>query len=202
MQCLQGVDVDVLEPFPSGYLKHAESWVHAHKTLVFGDQPPADVPRFLAERMAQPGVRSWAIVDKGNLTGAKDTQIPLIGMLFFEQATPENGYAHVVTSRRAWGEKLVRPALVDQACTLVLQEVWDSTPSLNRISIVTYASNKAAKHLAYRMGFVRDGYFKNMGTLRGQPVDIIHYGLLRPQGQEAGTNGMGSHSENNPAAIQ
>lgn len=202
MQVLCGNDVDVLEPFPSGYLGFAESWVHAHKTLVFGDQPPEDIPAFLAQRMALPGVRSWAIVDKHNLTGARETKIPLIGMLFFEQNCPENGYAHVATSRRAWGEKIARPALVDQACALILDEVWASTPTLNRVSIATYATNKAAKHLAYRMGFTRDGYFKNMGTLKGAPVDIIHFGLLRPgpQAPKEALDELGSHTEDTATA--
>lgn len=182
MQVLQGKDVDVISPFPQAGLVAAVGWMHCYKTLVFGDQGPQteeDILKFLQVQLQSPLVRTWGIVDKANLTASRQVDIPLVGIIVVEQLTFENGYIHIASSRKAWGNRLAKPGLVDQGCELAKQDVWDST-SLRRLSIATFANNRAARQLALRQGFSQDGYFQGMGTLRGQPTDIVHYGLQRP----------------------
>lgn len=182
MKVLLGSDVDVISPFPVSALPAAVSWMHCYKTLVFGDHGPQTEPEieaFLRIQLSAPQVLSWGIIDKANLTGSRQIDVPLVGVVFLESLTPENAYIHIACNRKAWGNKIASPGLVDQGCELIKQDVWDTT-QLRRVSIATYASNKAARHLAYRTGFIRDGYFENMATLRGVPQDIIHFGMLRP----------------------
>lgn len=182
MRVIQGKDVDVIAPFPVGALPAAVSWMHCYKTLVFGDQGPQSEPeilQFLQTQLQNPLVRSWAIVDKANLTASRQIDVPLVGIIIVEELTLENGYIHIASSRKAWGNRLAKPGLVDQGCEIAKQDVWDST-SLRRLSIATFASNRAARQLALRQGFAQDGYMQAMGTLRGAPQDIVHYGLLRP----------------------
>lgn len=187
MQVLEGKDVDVISPFPTGAFDQAAQWMHCYKTLIFGDSGPQtveDIVKFLHEKTHLPNVYCWAIVDKHNLTQTR-SDAPLVGIGFFELLSPENGYFHVASNRRAWGERIAQPGLVQQAAELALPSIWAYLPTLQRISAATYASNKAAKGLIGRLGFQKDGYFVNMGRTKGRPQDVVHYGLLRPtQAQE------------------
>lgn len=184
LQVLEGKDIDVLAPFPAQHLALAAQWMHCYKTLIFGDEAPATtegIEEYLRVQAALPQVRTWGIIDKKNLTGSKVTDIPLAGIVFLELATPRNAYFHVASSRRAWGDKLAQPALVEQAGNLIIPQVFEDTPSLQRLSCATFANNKAARNLCRRLGFHKDGYFEAMGLAKGQPVDVVHFGLVRPQ---------------------
>lgn len=190
LRVLEGPQVDVIEPFPSAELRSAAGWMHCYKTLVFGDDGPhtnEEILEFLQLRL--PLVRSWGIVDKHNLTRTK-SEAPLVGIVVFERGTKYNGYIHLASNRRAWGEKIAKPSLIDQATPLILEEIFSSTPELQRISVATFAKNNAARSLARRAGFVKDGYFPAMGRAGEVPQDVIHYGLMRPQGVEV-SNGLG-----------
>lgn len=178
----EGQDVDILEPFPASEIASAATWMRCYKTLIFGDDGPQtneDIEVFLRERL--PLMRSWGIVDKHNLTGAKRCDVPLVGLLVFEPTNRFNGYAHICSSRRAWGEKLTKPGLVEQGCNLALEQVFASMPDIQRISVATFAKNSAARALALRMGFYKDGYFKSMARELGKPQDVVHFGLVRPE---------------------
>lgn len=183
MNVLLGRNVDVISPFPARAINAAVGWMYCYKTMVFGDQGPQtkeDIAAFLELQLAQPNVLSWGIVDKDNLTNSKQSDFPLVGVVFFEHTVQENGYVHIASSRKAWGERIARPGLVDQGCDLIKQAIWEELPGLRRCSIATFASNRAARHLAQRLGFRQDGYFEGMGTLNGQAQDIVHFGLMRP----------------------
>lgn len=183
MKVLIGKDVDVIAPFPSGAFPQAATWMHCYKTLIFGDSGPQtneEIEAFLADRARQPNIQTWGIVDKNNLTQSRQIEAPLVGIGFLEVLSPENGYFHIASNRRSWGEKIASPSLAQQAAELVIQEVWDVLPSLQRLSAATYASNKAARNLIRKVGFQKDGYFVAMGKTKGQPQDVIHFGLLRP----------------------
>lgn len=185
MQVLIGKDVDIIAPFPSGAFPQAAQWMHCYKTLVFGDSGPAtqaEIEKFLWDKTALPNVYSWAIVDKNNLTATRQ-DAPLVGIGLFELLSPENGYFHVASNRRAWGERIAQPGLVQQAAELAIPQLWKYLPTLQRISAATYASNKAARGLIKRLGFVKDGYFVAMGRTKGKPQDVVHFGLLRPQSE-------------------
>lgn len=177
-----GKDVDLINPFPASMLPKAAQWMHCYKTLIFGDDGPKTTPEiedFLRNRASLPFVASWGVVDKNNLTNSKEFQAPLVGIIFFENISAQNGYAHLASNRTAWGERLVKPGLMDQAGELAIQEVWKNLPQVQRISLTSYANNRAAMNMAHRLGFKKDGYFKNMGLYKGKPQDIVHFGRLR-----------------------
>ena len=186
MKVLEGIDVDVIEPFPAIAIGQAAQWMRCYKTLMFGDNGPQDlvqIEAFLRQHMALPQVRTWAVVDKFNKTNTKQ-ETPLVGFVIFEQPCPENGYVHLASNRRAWGEKVAQPAMMEQACHLIKDDIWQ-TEGLQRVSIVTSSNNRAAVSLAKRLGFHKDGYFQAMGKQNGKPVDMIHFGLLRPEPEPA-----------------
>lgn len=183
MQILQGKDVDVLTPFPSTMIPKAAQWMHCYKTLVFGDEGPKtseEIQAFLQAKGAAPNIISWGVVDKNNLTQSREFPAPLVGVIYFELFGPNNGYAHLASNRRAWGERIAQPGLMEQAAQIALESVFATMPALQRISLTTYASNKAAWHMAQRLGFHKDGYFKSISSLNGRPMDVVHFGMLRP----------------------
>lgn len=184
MKVLEGIDVDVIEPFPAIAITQAAQWMRCYKTLMFGDNGPQELPEieaFLRAHMVLPHVRTWGVVDKNNLTHTH-TEAPLVGFVIFERPAPENGYVHLASNRRAWGEKVAQPALMEQGCQIIREALF-TEDTLQRISIVTSSNNRAAVSLAKRLGFQKDGYFRDMGRQKGHPVDMIHFGLLRPPAQ-------------------
>jgi len=185
MNVIIGTDVDVITPFPVMAYGQAAQWMRCYKTLIFDDSGPQtneDIERDIRNVCALPNVLSFGIVDKHNLTASKTLETPLVGIYIFEHLTRYNGYAHVASNRRAWGEKLAKPALTEQAGKICAEYLFDHIPDLQRISISCMAANRGANSLAQRLGFVKDGYMKNMKCVKGQPVDMVHYGLLRSGG--------------------
>jgi len=180
IKAILGAQVDLIEPFPVSEIAHAVTWFHCYKTTMFGDDGPKtdeEIESFL--RLRLPLVRSWAVIDKQNLTGARQNDVPLVGLIVFERGTLYNGYGHIIASRKAWGDKLAKPGLIEQGAKLALDQVFADTPELQRISLTSFAKNAAAKSLALRLGFHKDGYFKAMGREKGIPQDVLHFGLMR-----------------------
>jgi RimJ/RimL family protein N-acetyltransferase len=135
----------------------------------------------LEAHLNNPNTRSFAVVDKNNLTKAKEFDSPLVALITFEKHFGyRNGYVAVASARRAWGEKLCQPGLVQQASQLVIDQLFESEPTLNRLSLTTLAANTAAKNLALRLGFRKDGYFVNLAQSKGVGASVIHMGLQRP----------------------
>ncbi len=183
MNVLVGRNVDVIEPFPAKALAQAVGWMHAYKTLVFGDKYPQtdeEIGQFLAYMLSQPNVRSWAVIDKDNLTGAK-SPAPLVGSVIFEAIGENNGYFHVASSRKVWGDKLAQPGMMEQAADLVIPALFESTPELYRVSSSIVSNNRAAINFAKRVGFVKDGYFREAIAQAGKPRDVVHFGILRKE---------------------
>ena len=201
MNILEGTDVIVSEPFPLQELPSAVQWTYCYKTLFFSDQGPKtndEIQAHLKSTLELPNVRSWAIIDKNNLTNVKNT-IPIVGLIYFERSNSQNGYCHITTHRRAWGniveyegtKKLLSdfkketaptvllPGLAEQAGRLIIDDIFKNDDILLRMSIATLAANKAACNFAARLGFKRDGYFANMVTVKGKPSALAHMGLLR-----------------------
>lgn len=183
MDLLIGKDVDVISPFPVQGLKQAAQWMHCYKTLTFRDDGPQTIEEievFLKHGLSAPGVYSWGIVDKNNLTATR-SESPLVGLIYLQMPFPENGYLHVTTNRRAWGERIAKPGMAEQAGRLIMGDLWTRFPGLLRLSAFTYARNKAAISYLRKLGGKQDGYFENMGVSKGIPQDVVHFGMLRPK---------------------
>lgn len=182
MLIIEGPNVDVVCPFPASQWHVAARMMHQQKTMIFGDGAPQDeaaIAAFLVERAAAHGIETYGVVDRQNLTHSR-TEHPLVGVIFFEPQGRENAYAHVASARRAWGNRLVQPGMIEQASELVIQHVFAQHAALQRLSVSVFAQNHAAQNLARRMGFTQDGYFRAMASWRGQPMDVVHFGRLRP----------------------
>ncbi len=178
----EGKNVDIIEPFPIKEIQAAVGWMHCYKTLVCGDDGPQtneEIGAFLLTNLQAPNIRTWAIVDKDNLTHTH-SNAPLVGMISFERANAQNGYLHITTPRKVWGEKLAKPGMAEQATHLVISQLFTNEPALQRISVAIISTNKAAINLATRIGFKKEGYLPAMSKIKGLPADVVHYGLLRP----------------------
>lgn len=181
MKVLEGKDVDLIEPFPLTQLPATLGWLHCFKSQIFGDGCPKTDPEilmFMAKVFTQPGMRTWAIIDKANLTRSKSVA-PIVGFYQFDTIGDNNGYLQVASSRKAWGERLASPAFAEQAGKMVVDEIFTTQPQLTRISASILANNSAAVGLSKRLGFIKDGYFKDMVTVNGKPQDAVHLGILR-----------------------
>lgn len=180
MHVVSGRDVDIISPFPVKELPAVIGWMHCYKSIIMGDEGPQNDEELYQLLVAHVGNHdSWAIVDKANLTKGSKVDVPLVGIIIFEKTSPYNGYIHVASNRKAWGNKLAKPGLIEQAGHLVIKDIFDNNPGLNRISIAVEDNNKAAINLAKRVGFKQDGCFKDMVMKNGKPQTAMHFGYLR-----------------------
>ncbi len=182
MKVLEGKDVDVIEPFPPSALAAVIGWMHCYKSFVIGDdRPPTDeeLVQHMYGLLSNPHIITAGVVDKNNLTGSEQLDIPLVGLFYFEAIAPNNGYVHVTSNRRAWGNRVASPSLMEQAATLCVADLFESIPSLTRLSSSIVSTNRAAINFAKRLGFTQDGLFKQAVIQNGEAKDVMHLGLLK-----------------------
>jgi RimJ/RimL family protein N-acetyltransferase len=182
MHIVPGGDVDLISPFPVKELAAVIGWTHCYKTIILGDEGPQnddELYQLLEAHIASH--QTWGIVDKNNLTKCTKTDVPLVGIAVFDLTSPYNGYLHVASNRKAWGNKLAQPGLMEQAGHLVIPNIFETNPGVKRISISVEDNNKAAINLAKRIGFKQDGCFKDMIMQKGQSRAAIHLGYLRSE---------------------
>jgi len=182
MYIVPGGDVDLISPFPIKELAAVIGWTHCYKTIILGDEGPQtdeELYQLLEAHIAHH--QTWAIVDKNNLTKCTKTDVPLVGIVIFDKTSPYNGYIHVASNRKAWGNKLAQPGLIEQAGKLVIPDIFETNPDLKRISISVEDNNKAAISLAKRVGFKQDGCFKDMVMQKGKSRAAMHFGYLRSE---------------------
>lgn len=185
---IEGQDVDVISPFPAKFIKQAVAWLHCHPTLTMADNSPKDEEGLLTymEEILH-NCPSYAIVDKYNLTRVKSTDTPLVGIVTVQPLPPWSAYVHIASTRKAWGEKLTKPGLLEQGSRLIIEDLFANTPTLLRINASPLSHNAAAKGLCRRLGFRQDGFFEDAVEVQGVPKSVTHFGLLRskwPQSQE------------------
>lgn len=182
MHVVPGKDVDLISPFPMKELPAVIGWTHCYKTIILGDEGPQNDDELYQLLVAHvTNHSSWAIVDKANLTKGSKVDTPLVGIMIFEKTSPYNGYIHIASNRKAWGNRLAKPGLIEQAGNLVIGDIFETNPTLTRISIAVEDNNKAAISLAKRCGFKQDGCFKDMITKNGKPITALHFGYLRSE---------------------
>lgn len=182
MHIVPGGDVDLISPFPVKELPAVIGWTHCYKTIILGDEgPQTDEELYGLLEAHVASHMTWGIVDKSNLTNGSKTDIPLVGIIIFDKTSPYNGYIHVASNRKAWGNKIANPGLIEQAGHLVIPNIFELNPDLKRISIAVEDNNKAAISLAKRVGFKQDGCFKDMVMQKGKSRNAVHFGYLRSE---------------------
>jgi len=175
MIIIEGDRVDLVEPFPTNQLGRLWGWAKAIKSIAVLDGSPQTEEEFIKYmNSALPYVRSFGVIDKYNEINAKH-EAPMVGYLMYQPSPPCSFYAHIASSRRVWAS-----GLMEEAGILSYDYVFKTEPGLQRISACIPATNKAARAFAKRVGMHKDGYFKNAGLVRGNPISMAHYGLIRP----------------------
>lgn len=173
MKIIEGRDVDLLSPFPPKELKRIFNWMRCYRTITETTAFPKTEDELAARLAAMPNLQTFGIIDKNNLLGVRH-EAPLIGIYMFDQDTIVNGNAHVASTRKAWGSRLV-----DQAGQLLIGHVFDTYPTLTRVTVSVLSSNAPAKALAKRLGFVYEGCLRDAITINDHPANMALFGLTR-----------------------
>jgi len=175
IRVIEGTDVDIISPFPLLYLERLIKWTHQYKSLITHDFTPSD-DASLTEGFKDhiENQLSYAVVDKHNKIGLPSDEPIVVGGYFIEASTPVNVYTHVVSQRRCWGK-----GLMDEAAGMVVKDLFDTQPQLQRISAYMVANNRAVIHFIEKQGFAREGVFRDMAQIKGKLLDVMHYGMTR-----------------------
>lgn len=178
---IEGIDVDLINPFPLAEIHRIVGWLHCFKSFVTtddGPQTPDEHQVHMTSFLSQMNVASWGIIDKHQKLNIRH-EAPLVGFIAFERISPRNGYFHTATTRKAWGS-----GMIDEAAALVLRAVFEATPELLRVSTFVVNNNFPAKSLAKRMGFTLEGVFADSVLQSGEPKPVTHFGLTRRKWNE------------------
>ena len=174
MNIIEAQDVDLIEPFPMSQAKRAYGWLHAYKNIVEHDLFPQNFEEFEAFLGALlPYAKSYGIIDKYNKLNIKH-EAPIVGMIVLEPTSLWNCYIHIASTRRCWGS-----GFMDQGIRAVLDHVFEVYPNITRISAFVLSNNHPVKGLARRLGFKFEGILEDMVCQRGEPKDIIHFGMTK-----------------------
>lgn len=171
---IEAENVDLIAPFPVKEIKRLVGWMHCYKTMIGADGSPQtddEMANYLQGVIQT--FPTYGVIDKANMLGYKH-DAPLIGYFQLEPVSPTNIYLHITSNRKAWGS-----GLMDEAGQKIIQEIFDSCPTVLRISASILNGNKPAKNIAKRAGFKQDGLFKDCVTQNGVPKSIAHFGLTR-----------------------
>ena len=173
---IEGEKVDLISPFPEREIDRLYGWLRRVRTELGGDASPKsrkDTIAFYKQGLSSPNIISYAIVDKGNITSGK-TDTPLVGFVAFEGQGGLNGYLHIALTKKANDERLI-----DESIRLAVGELFNGFPSLLRISAIAAQSNWLVREIADRVGFRTEGVCEDFYTYKGEPRNVVHYGLTR-----------------------
>jgi len=134
MRVISGTTVDIIEPFPEGQYSRLWRWTKMTKMITALDGNTS------------PFCRSFGVIDKNNELGLRH-EAPIIGFIMFEPMPPCSLYAHIASSRRAWGT-----GLMEEAAKLAIDEVFKTEPGALRVSAAIPAFNKRAIEFAKKVG--------------------------------------------------
>ena len=179
MNIISGQNVDLISPFPPQEVRRVFGWNHCYRTLTENDDTPNTIDDFERHMQALLAVcPSWGIIDKNHLTNIKH-EAPLVGIGLFEPAGIRHGFFHVATARKAF-----KTGLIDEAGQLVIQQLFDSIPTLLRVGAYMDERNAPAKALCKRIGFKFEGLCEDMISRNGEPKNIAYFGLTRRKWNE------------------
>lgn len=168
MTIIHGNKVDMICPFPLDQLDVAYQWTHAYPSLSEDDDSAASSMQYQWLMAMEFAVcTSYGLLRAGTTSG-------LIGMIYFEPAGTRNGYLHIAMARQSWGR-----GMADEAMSRCIRNLFETLPLLTRPSAAMAERNHAAQALAQRMGFTREGVFRDMFLENGVLRTGIRYGLTK-----------------------
>lgn len=174
MNIISGQNVDLITPFPLVEAPRVFGWKHCYRTLSEDDDVPQGREEFIenVERLLPVAVTA-GVIDKGQLTSGKH-EAPLVGIVAFVPSGLRDGAIHFAAGRKAF-----KMGLVEEALGAFLPYVWESLPSLLRISALLDESNAPAKGLLKRLGFKFEGVTQGAVLVGGIPRARVQFGLVR-----------------------
>ena len=174
MRIIESTHIDLIEPFPLREAKRVFGWLHAYKNIVENDLSPK-TPESFEEFMINllPNVRSFGVIDRDNVLGFRH-EAPLIGMVVFEPYTIWNSFIHLASTRRAWGS-----GFMDEAIDRALTDIFETTPTLLRVTGLALANNGPVKGLARRLGWQYEGKQHDAILQDGEPRDLVQFCVTR-----------------------
>lgn len=110
---------------------------------------------------------SWAIAHQGTFVGGINIRFQ------HQQRLGEVGYS---TIRPAWGNGFATEALV-----AVVDAAFSMLAELNRVRAMADARNLASQRVLVKAGFTEEGTLRQNHVVRGQPIDEVWFGVLRPE---------------------
>jgi RimJ/RimL family protein N-acetyltransferase len=111
----------------------------------------------------------------GIRTRAEDELVGLLGFYEIEWSNQVAWLGMGIGDRNAWGKGYGTEAL-----RLGLQYAFDEL-NLHRLTLTVIAYNERAIALYEKVGFRREGVFREFGQRDGKRYDMYLYGLLRPE---------------------
>jgi ribosomal-protein-alanine N-acetyltransferase len=146
---------------------------------------PADAETFIAgqvllDREVHP---AWAIVRARAVIGG-------INLRFhFDHRVGEMGYS---IARRYWGQ-----GLATEAARAVMAAAFAAYPSLHRIRAMADARNIGSLRVMEKLGMIREGVLRQNRLVRGEFIDEVWCGVLRPEweAQNAGWSADASETD-------
>ncbi len=76
-------------------------------------------------------------------------------------------------SRRFWGK-----GYMSEALSLII-DLSFKTLKLNRVESTHYVGNEASGRVMEKCGMIKEGVAKKQLIIKGEAVDVVHYGIIR-----------------------
>ncbi len=172
-QRTQPKSINLISPFPIGALPRAYEWHQHTSTVVCGETLTKE--EFCGEMekvLLQGGVRSWMVVER------TPQVIRPAGMVIFSPVWRGwelvDGEIHIALARSVWGGQTVG-CLADE----IIPELFNSIPSLLRLSGSTPSHYRPGVAMAQRLGFTIEGRLRNAVRIGNKVRNITLTGLTR-----------------------
>jgi len=147
---IEGTAVDVAEPYPVRHASRIWGWHQASgpqlRYLTRQVAPNADAfTDVMVKSLLMDGMRSFAIVERTDKLTA-DGHPPIIGVVLAEPAGPTERQMHIAGKRK-------NLEAFDEAIEIIVNKLWETEPTLQRLVCVIPTENRAATQRAMRSGF-------------------------------------------------
>lgn len=121
----------------------------------------------LMDRSVHP---AWAVVFEGVAVGGINIRF------YYEHVVAEMGWS---IHRRLWNR-----GFATEAARAIVDAAFGAYPQLRRIGARADARNVASHRVMEKLGMRNEGTLRQARVARGECIDEMHYGLLRPEWEE------------------